>query len=110
MDLPAAAERGVVVTNTPGANAQAVADHTLALLLASLRAGHLGACAADALAAEHGTGASPLLDAPRVTLSPHVAGHTVQAIDRMSMAAATECVRVLVEGLAPHHPVTMEEP
>ena len=88
MDLPAAAERGVVVTNTPGANAQAVADHTLALLLASLRAGHLGACAADALAA----------------------GHTVQAIDRMSMAAATECVRVLVEGLAPHHPVTMEEP
>lgn len=232
VDLPAAAERGVVVTNTPGANAQAVADHTLALLLASLRsivaadraaregdwsgglsrelgscrvgivgygqvgravrarlagfgcevvahdpyldtadvrlvglaelvatcdvvtlhcppgarplvdtallaafrpgailvntargglldeqavaaalrAGHLGACAADVIAAEHGTGTSPLLDAPRVTLSPHVAGHTVQAIDRMGMTAATECVRVLVEGLAPHHPVTMEEP
>ena len=37
VDLPAAAARGVVVTNTPGANSEAVADHAIALLLAALR-------------------------------------------------------------------------
>lgn len=37
VDLAAAASRGVVVTNTPGANANAVAEHTLALILASVR-------------------------------------------------------------------------
>ncbi len=37
VDLAAAAERGIVVTNTPGANSDAVADHTLALALAALR-------------------------------------------------------------------------
>lgn len=37
VDLAAAAERGVLVTNTPGANADAVADHTIALMLAALR-------------------------------------------------------------------------
>jgi D-3-phosphoglycerate dehydrogenase len=37
VDLAAAKERGVVVTNTPGANSGAVADHTLALLLAATR-------------------------------------------------------------------------
>lgn len=37
VDLAAAARRRVVVTNTPGANSAAVAEHTLALILASLR-------------------------------------------------------------------------
>ena len=37
VDLAAARRRGLVVTNTPGANTQAVADHTLALMLAALR-------------------------------------------------------------------------
>lgn len=37
VDLAAAARRGVLVTNTPGANSGAVADHTIALLLAALR-------------------------------------------------------------------------
>lgn len=35
--LAAAARRGVVVTNTPGANAEAVADYTVGLVLATLR-------------------------------------------------------------------------
>jgi D-3-phosphoglycerate dehydrogenase / 2-oxoglutarate reductase len=37
VDLAAAARRGVIVTNTPGANAESVADHTLGLMLAALR-------------------------------------------------------------------------
>jgi D-3-phosphoglycerate dehydrogenase len=37
VDLRAAAERGVVVTNTPGANTEAVADLAVALALAALR-------------------------------------------------------------------------
>jgi D-3-phosphoglycerate dehydrogenase len=37
VDLPAAAARGVTVTNTPGANAIAVAEHTVALMLAAAK-------------------------------------------------------------------------
>lgn len=37
IDLDAARRRGVAVANTPGANAPAVAEHTLLLLLAALR-------------------------------------------------------------------------
>lgn len=37
VDLVAADRRGVIVTNTPGANSGAVADHTIALLLSALR-------------------------------------------------------------------------
>jgi D-3-phosphoglycerate dehydrogenase / 2-oxoglutarate reductase len=37
VDLAAAAARGVLVTNTPGANTGAVADHAVALVLAALR-------------------------------------------------------------------------
>jgi D-3-phosphoglycerate dehydrogenase len=37
VDLAAATERGILVTNTPGANSGAVADHTMALILAGLR-------------------------------------------------------------------------
>jgi D-3-phosphoglycerate dehydrogenase len=37
VDLTAAAELGIVVTNCPGANTAAVADHTLALMLGALR-------------------------------------------------------------------------
>jgi phosphoglycerate dehydrogenase-like enzyme len=37
VDLKAAAARGISVTNTPGANAVAVAEHTLALMLAIVK-------------------------------------------------------------------------
>jgi D-3-phosphoglycerate dehydrogenase len=45
IDLDAATRRGIAVMNTPGANAVAVAEHTLAMMLAMAR--HL--CRADAL-------------------------------------------------------------
>ena len=37
IDVAAATERGIVVCNTPGSNADSVADHTLAMVLALLR-------------------------------------------------------------------------
>ncbi|WP_347754902.1 NAD(P)-dependent oxidoreductase [Agrococcus sp. ProA11] len=37
VDVEAAAQRGILVTNTPGANSDAVADHAVALMLAALR-------------------------------------------------------------------------
>jgi D-3-phosphoglycerate dehydrogenase / 2-oxoglutarate reductase len=37
VDVAAAAERGIAVTNTPGANSAAVADHAIGLMLAVLR-------------------------------------------------------------------------
>ena len=37
VDVAAASERDIVVTNTPGANTEAVADHALGLMLAALR-------------------------------------------------------------------------
>lgn len=37
VDLMAAAEAGVLVTNTPGANSEAVSEHTVALVFAALR-------------------------------------------------------------------------
>jgi D-3-phosphoglycerate dehydrogenase / 2-oxoglutarate reductase len=37
VDLQAAAAQGILVTNTPGVNTDAVADHALALILAALR-------------------------------------------------------------------------
>jgi D-3-phosphoglycerate dehydrogenase len=37
VDVAAAADRGILVTNTPGANSDAVADHAIALMLAALR-------------------------------------------------------------------------
>ena len=41
IDLPAATRHGIVVTNTPGANANAVADLTIGLMICSARQIHI---------------------------------------------------------------------
>jgi D-3-phosphoglycerate dehydrogenase / 2-oxoglutarate reductase len=76
-----------------------------AAVAAALAEGRLGAAAVDVLASEPAA-ASPLLDAPNTIVTPHAAGQTVEAIDRMGMTAAEEVVRVLV-GEAPLHPVAV---
>lgn len=92
---------GSVLINTARA---ALMDETA--VAQALRSGHLGALATDVLIDDAG---SPLLDAPNVTITPHIAGQTVQAVDRMGMAAAEECVRVLTQGIPPLHPVAAVE-
>jgi D-3-phosphoglycerate dehydrogenase / 2-oxoglutarate reductase len=60
----------------------------------ALRSGRLGGVAVDVLAREPATD-SPLLGAPNVTVTPHVASQTTQAIDRMGMESVAEVLRVL---------------
>lgn len=87
---------GAIVVNTARPD---VVDETA--LAEMLHAGRIGAAALDVLS----DAGSPLLNAPRTIVTPHTAGHTVEAIDRMGMAAAAEVVRVLVAGKPPEHPV-----
>ena len=70
----------------------------------ALSAGTLGAAAVDVLAGEPPSH-SPLLGAPNLILTPHIAAQTTEAIDRMGMMAAQEIIRVL-SGQRPLHPVT----
>lgn len=90
---------GAVLVNT--ARAELVDEPALA---AALHEGRLAAVAVDVLSTEHGA-TSPLLDAPNVTVTPHLAGQTFDAIDRMGMTAANDVVRVLRDGLPPRHVV-----
>lgn len=94
-------KRGAIVVNTsrPGTVDEAA-------LAAALHDGHLAGAASDVPAGVE-QGGSALLAAPNVVLTPHVAGHTVEAIDRMGQMAAEEVVRVVVQGAEPRHPVTI---
>jgi D-3-phosphoglycerate dehydrogenase / 2-oxoglutarate reductase len=69
----------------------------------ALRDGRLGGAALDVSTAERG-GVSPLLTAPNVVLTPHISGHTSEAIDRMGALAVAEVLRVLRDE-PPRHPV-----
>lgn len=73
----------------------------------ALRNGQLGGYAADVLDGDTQGSTSPLLApdvADRVTLTPHIAAHTVQAIDLMgSMAWAN--VHAVLSGMEPLNPV-----
>ena len=73
----------------------------------ALAAGRLGAAAVDVLAAEPAA-SSPLLAAPNVIVTPHVAAQTVEAVDRMGVESAAEVLRVLA-GEAPANPVHVQE-
>ena len=76
-----------------------------AAVASALLSGDLGAAAVDVLA----TAASPLLSAPHTIVTPHVAAHTVQAIDRMGTMAAEDVARV-VAGEPPRHGVGVAGP
>lgn len=66
-----------------------------AALARALREGHLGGAALDVRDREPPGADDPLADAPRLLLTPHVAGVTRQSNARASMHVAREVVRAL---------------
>ncbi|RCV48061.1 phosphoglycerate dehydrogenase [Marinitenerispora sediminis] len=72
-------------------------------LAEQLHAGRLGAAGLDVYGTEPPS-ASPLLDAPRTVLTPHIGACTHEANRAMGAAVAADIVRVL-EGREPEHPV-----
>lgn len=97
--------RGMTLVNTARADLvdeSATAD--------AIRSGHLTSYAADTLDTEsHGSSESPLLAddlADRVIITPHLGAQTVQAIDRMGVAAVNNVLLVL-NGRSALNPVTV---
>ncbi len=72
-----------------------------AALLAALDRGHLAGAALDVFEDEPPPPEHPLRDHPRVIATPHVAGVTPDALDRMGVAAAECIVAALCGGEVP---------
>jgi D-3-phosphoglycerate dehydrogenase len=105
-ELLAHVRAGAIIVNA--ARGDLVDEDALA---AALQRGHVAAAAVDVLAAEPAS-VSPLLRAPNVIVTPHVAAQTAEAIDRMGSMAVDEVLRAL-DGEPPSNPVTpplMENP
>ena len=66
-----------------------------AAVAAALRAGKLGGAAFDVFADEPKVNLSPLLSAPNVLLSPHIAGLTDVAVQRLALGVARNVVSAL---------------
>ncbi len=61
----------------------------------SLRSGHLGGYGADVVEPEPIAKTNPLLSAPNVVLTPHVASRTYESVERQAVMAAENLIRVL---------------
>ena len=81
---------GALLVN--GARGEVVDD---AALVAALESAHLGGAALDVFTVEPLPADSPLRSAPRVLLSPHMAGSTVQAAMRIVGQSTANLTRVL---------------
>ena len=64
-------------------------------LVAALESGHVGGAALDVLALEPMPGAHPLFGFPNVIVTPHIAGFTDAAVERLAVATTSDVVRVL---------------
>lgn len=76
-----------------------------AALADALARGVIAGAGLDVFATEPLPSNSPLAGLPNVVLSPHTAGSTAQALERMARLAADQVVDVLA-GRAPRHPVS----
>lgn len=86
----AAMKKGVVVINTARGG---IADE--AAIATAIRAGQLGGAAFDVFEPEPLKAGSPWVDCPNVVLTPHVAGVTAEANQRVSTLIATEVANAL---------------
>jgi D-3-phosphoglycerate dehydrogenase len=68
---------------------------------AALKSGQLGGYGADVVEPEPIDKANPLLSAPNVVLTPHVASRTYESVERQATMAAENMIRVL-RSEAPH--------
>lgn len=102
-ELLAAMRPGAILVNA--ARGDLLDETAVAAALAEQR---LAAVAVDVLATEPAAD-SPLLTAPNVIVTPHVAAQTAEAIDRMGTMAVDDVLRVL-DGEPPVHPVTPIRP
>ena len=68
---------------------------------AALKSGQLGGYGADVVEPEPIEKTNPLLGAPNVVLTPHVASRTYESVERQATMAAENLIRVL-NGQAPH--------
>ena len=71
-------------------------------LLAAIRSGHLAGAALDVVRPAPIVGRNPLLDEPRVVITPHIGGATDETIERGVAMVAEEIAR-LSAGLQPVH-------
>jgi D-3-phosphoglycerate dehydrogenase len=80
-----------------------------AALLAALASGHLGGAGLDTLAQEPPQPGHPLLSAPRVIVTPHIAASTGASLTRMGVVAARNIAAVLTgRPLDPGNRVTQQ--
>ncbi|GGO84386.1 2-hydroxyacid dehydrogenase [Marinobacterium nitratireducens] len=78
-------------------------------LCAALKEGRLGGAGLDVLVDEPPKAEDPLLDCPRVLLSPHVAGLTQEAAMRMSVSAVENILKCFSGDLDPVLVVNAQE-
>lgn len=87
---------GVVIANT--ARGGVVCERSLA---AALRSGQVAAAGIDVFDVEPPDGESPLIDCDNALLSPHVAGLTDEASERMALASIRNAVDYLDRSIDP---------
>lgn len=83
---------GALLVNTARGALVAEAD-----LAAALKSGHIAGAALDTLGSEPPTADNPLLTAPNILLTPHIAAETAMTLNRMVEAAAENVVDYLAQ-------------